>query len=245
MGWWIFGVSVVVIVPFLFFLTIGGSIQGEEFSPDDFSRRRFTYNVAPLFGWRLQGIQYDDKTPVLEQTLLTNGYLGKNAAKTAANKRWHLVYDNGSNLESRDFDARLLIRFLDLNDGKHESFWMKWNDDRPDLADEFWPVVAEMARNYLYVDLTDIMARATKLSDSQVEDFRAYMKERAATAFCNLAERQRKELAYRNALTSYETSLKYAPSEAATKGKRECLEHLPDSEESIGDNVSLPAEAAE
>ena len=45
-GWWIFGIAVIV-VPFLFYLIIGGRVDGEEFSPDDFSRRYFSYNIMP------------------------------------------------------------------------------------------------------------------------------------------------------------------------------------------------------
>ena len=202
--WWILGVCLLIVLPFLMYLYIGGQVTGEEFSPDDFSRRQFSYNIVPIFNICIKGIEHHDKTPVLEQTLLNDGLLGEigegnssadvdaasQAAAPAKQKRWHLVRDSASNLESRDFDANLLIRFLDLYDSEYESIWIKFNEDHPDLASEFWPIVADMARHYLYVELTEIMAKATVIDSESVDDFRDFMKSHASKAFDKLATKK-------------------------------------------------------
>lgn len=219
--WWVLGISLVLGIPFLMYLYIGGQVVGEEFSPDDFSRRRFSYNVVPFLNVCISGIEYRDQTSVFAQNLLNDGYLreigearvedenpsavvedassgsenvaadqttglGKTTKQPAA-KRWHLVEDSASNLQSRDFDAKLLVRFLDLTDSEYESIWIIFNEDYPGLADEFWPIVADMARNYLYVELTEIMARATKVNRENISDFETFMRRHASQAFEKLA----------------------------------------------------------
>lgn len=224
-AWWIFGVTVVAL-PFLFYLIIGGRVDGEEFSPDDFSRRYFSYNIMPIFKICLRGIEYHDKTPVFEQTLLADGYLGKNVANSDSTRSWHLVYDSASDLESRDFDARLLIRFLDLLDDQYESIWIKWNEDYPQLANSFWPIVADLARNYLYVELTEIMARARVLSDDQIDEFEQFMLAKASTAFLNLAEQRKADGDFKGALELYQNSNDLLPSQRAAAGRVQCLDQL-------------------
>ena len=189
-------VSAILILAFIAHLFIGGVVDGEEFSPDDFSRRKFSYNVMPVFNICLWGIRYSDVTPVFEQTLFADGLLDSDSAKAwkkGKAKKWHLVSDSASNPESRDFDAQLLVRFLDIRNSEHESVWAKWNEDHPELAKMLWPVVADMARNNLYVELTDIMAQALSVSDENEDEFERFVNEHSRSALANRADDAKSE----------------------------------------------------
>ena len=238
LGWWIFAIAVIG-TPLAYYLFIGGRVDGVEFSPDDFSRRSFSYNIMPIFNICISGIEYRDKTPVFEQTLRGDGYLGKQGETADSTRRWHLVRDTRSNPESRDFDAVLLVRFLDLVDDNHESMWNKWNEDFPDLAATFWPIVADMARSYLYVELTEIMARARILTADGVDDFEKFMVDKASSAFLAHAQRLNSEGSTAEALVLYQKSFDLSPSQSAAAGKIECLKRLGENEKAAGE---FPAE---
>ena len=240
--WWILGISVGFSFIGLLVLLFGGEVNGEEFSPDDFSRRSFSYNVMPFFKVCLRGIEYQDRTPVFEQTLLSDGYLGEIAKKLDGSKQWHLVYDSASDPKSPDFDAKLLVRFLELKNTQFESIWMKWNDDYPELAAKFWPVVADMARNNLYVELTDIMARAVSLTEHDILDFENFIDQHASSAFCRLADRLKNDGDFMDALEQYKKSLDLMPSKRAALGKRDCLQML-DKADASGDGVQAEFDA--
>lgn len=236
--WWILGGSLIFGLPFLVYLYIGGLVTGEEFSPDDFSRRHFSYNIVPFFNICRSGVEYHDKTPVFDQTLLNDGLLGeigegkgktdtdmatldqdaKNVTVAAIQKRWHLIRDSASDAESRDFDANLLIRFLDLVDSEHESIWIKFNEDHPELANEFWPIVADMARYYMYVELTDIMARAVTIDAESVDEFRIFMKSHASNALNSLATKKKDAGDLESARVLYKKSRFLVPKNAEDEG---------------------------
>ena len=241
--WWILGISIVIGLPFLLYLLIGGIVEGEEFSPDDFSRRYFSYNIMPIFGTYIQGIEYHDKTPVFEQTLLADGFLGRTTAAPELGKQWHLIYDNASDAESRDFDAKLLIRFLDLIDiENHESIWDKWNEKYPELAKDFWPIVAAMAKSYLYVELTEIMVQAKSLDESRLDEFERFMVKHASSAFADHGDQLQDQGKFEQALKSYEKSYELQTNEQAARGKSRCLEKMGEIPSSADDGISAESE---
>ncbi len=196
--WWIAAAAALILIPLLFYLMVGGRMTGHEFSPDDFSHRYFSYNQMPWFHLPLRGIEYRDATPVFEQMLYADGLIGK----VSQEKRWHLVSDSGSNPRSTDFDARFLCRYLDLKDENGECFWIGWNRRYPELSSEFWPIIADLARGYLYLDVAAIMQPAMSVSDESVPHFREYLVETATTAFvrkgnqCQVQENDEQAIAW-------------------------------------------------
>ena len=152
--WWLILTIALASIPLLLFFGFGGWVAGEEFSPDDFSRRRFSYNVMPLFGITLRSVRYSDSTPVFEQSL-DEDLIGK----ARPIKKWHLISDYQFSLDywftssapSPDFDAGLLCGVLDIKDENNESIWINWNQDHPDLAKELWPIAADMALSLIHI----------------------------------------------------------------------------------------------
>ena len=145
-----------------------GITAGEEFSPDDFTRRRFFYNRIPIFNWTVFKKTYTDTTPNFEQDLLSNNLI------TAANnvpQVWHLSEDSGveyDGLQPTECDARFLVDYLDLQGTESNSYWEQWNEKHPQLAKIFWPVVADLARHEMYLAIPDIMRMAMAV-DAEAE----------------------------------------------------------------------------
>lgn len=163
-----------------------GYTAGEEFSPDDFSRRRFSYNRVPVFNWTVIGKQYIDTTPALEQTLLSSGLIQdpKNSPQV-----WHLSQDSGSGSgrrESHDCDARFLVRYLDLTDDEGEQVWIGWNAAYPESAKIFWPRIAEMSRDEMYLKVPDLMRFALETQADQPIPFANRLDQLAAEAYAEL-----------------------------------------------------------
>lgn len=225
------------------YLVRGGAVRGEEFSPDDFSRRSFSYNVMPWTGIVLQGIRYEYSTPVFDQTLSGDGFI----SNTTGEQRWHLLHDNISDPDGPDFDARFLAAFLDQSKRNYESVWFAWNEAHPDLADEFWPIVAELAREYLYLDLTPIMHQAIGVDKEAEDSFRRFMKDTAVAALNRKAEGLTADGKLKRAAEVYSKSLRIQTNDEAQAGLDESNRRLgttsgqPDSSDA-GSNV-LKAEA--
>ncbi len=151
-----------IVVPVLFLIMLGlGTVQGVEFSPDDFSRREFSYNQMPLTGWIVSKKQYVDLTSDLERSLVVNKLV---PAVVLKKKRWHLVSEIGPPVISHECDARFLTGYLDKLHDEGGNYWDTWNTDFPKSAKVFWPHVAELARDEMYFKVADVMRVAMSIS---------------------------------------------------------------------------------
>ena len=78
---------VVCLLSYLFLIAVGEK-AGVEFSPDDFSFRKFNYCKLPLLNWTHRGIEYKPHSNSTAETLMDDDWIrptGRNP------KRWHLV----------------------------------------------------------------------------------------------------------------------------------------------------------
>ena len=181
-------VGLVLLTPVFLLVMFGlGQTSGEEFSPDDFSRRSFSYNRVPYFRWTLIKKQYVDITPALEQTLVSSGLISisKNEPQV-----WHLYRDSGTAFDeekSPDCDARLLVGYLDLRNSDGELLWDSWNEKYPDSAKVFWPVVASLARDEMYLAIPDIMRLALAINSDDPESLAEQLNLHVAAAYRDMA----------------------------------------------------------
>ena len=146
--WWIYsGIAMLVAIPIgSIYLGTAGMVNGEEFSPDDFSQRSFFYNKVPWIGTTLWGLTHSDRTSALQRRLIAEGLI-----QPTGSKIWHLIRDNLTDPNrSRAYDARILVAYLKLQDDSSNSYWDRWIDDHPKSARIFWPRVADLARHRLY-----------------------------------------------------------------------------------------------
>ena len=191
------------------YLFTGGIVIGEEFNPDDFSRQTFFYNKMPLFGWTIYGLVRDPATPVMEQNLVSDGWI-----KPTGNTRWDLVYDSATNLDqTRECDARILTRYLDFMTTDNENFWYAWNRDHPNLGPVFWQAVADLARAGQYVDAPDLMRLAMDFESDDVQEFRSRMDPLVADSLKVAGKRAQQEGDHRRAVALFQQSLGYVPDE--------------------------------
>lgn len=227
---------VLLCIPAGIYLYVSGWVSGVEFSPDDFSRRSFHYNEMPFFGVSVRGISYDDSTPVFEQTLLNDGLI---VDPNRPVKRWHLVSDSWSDIDSPDFDARLLCQFLDLRNELSESVWIKWNEDHPEFAKEFWPVIATLARENLYLDVSELMLKAEGLGKSDVDEFRQFMLDWSIAALNKKANSLLTDGESVSAVEVYTRSIEIEPRREALLARSQCYFEIGETEKGDQDTAAI------
>jgi hypothetical protein len=159
----LFAVFVLVVTAYATGLT-----TGEEFSPDDFSRRRFFYIRPSWLPITLSGIRYESTTDPVSRLLLVDRHL---VPLQTPQKHWDLVQDNRMPSDSVAYDARILCRYLDLVDSDGLHIFERWTMEHPEHAAVFWPEVARVARAGRYRDVSLLMELVVNRSDRSLEEF--------------------------------------------------------------------------
>ncbi len=169
-------------------LMAAGNVVGVEFSPDDFSKRRFQFVRLPGLNWVVRGISYRDETSDFERSLGQKGLI-----TTTSPKNWHLCFEGIPELtdatQPAECDARFLVDYLNLPHGESsfKFYWEFWNDSHPELAKIYWPMIAQLARDEMYLAVPEIMEWAIRVSslDPVPEEthFEQELKERLAKAY--------------------------------------------------------------
>ncbi len=144
---------------------IFGNVSGEEFSPDTFARRHYSYLELPLVHIQITPIHRVDKSNQLEIYLRQQKLVNKKPADTP---RWDMVYHKVAEVVTETGDAQMLCNYLDVSGSRSPHFWLTWTKTHPLLAAEFWPVVAELARRELYLFTPDLFQLASSADDSGV-----------------------------------------------------------------------------
>ena len=197
-----------------------GNRSGEEFSPDDFSRRRYTYNKDPIFGFVFSGIKYTSSSPQIDKQLVIDGFVKPTNGK---NKTWMLLRDSRSVLTNnrlpQDCDARFLTKYLDKTNEDYDNFWMVWNAEYPKTAKVFWPVIAKMAREDMYIKIPDVMdfAMSWKLEKEDPVAFKRRLDELTADAYFELGEIDSQLNRTARAKSRLKTSIAIHPTSRAKK----------------------------
>jgi hypothetical protein len=157
-----------------------GYVAGEEFSPENFTRRTFTYYQLPLVQIQISPIHRTDQTNQLEKHL-TNEKLVTEIPTTDDKRRWDLVaamtgVPPGQTVVAQG-EARILCSYLDAErEGKN--VWLEWSKGHAELAKILWPMVAKLARQELYVFIPELLVVARGASEAaalqqQVDDLLA------------------------------------------------------------------------
>ena len=147
-------------------ITWFGLINGEEFSPDSFSRRTFRYREIPLIGLPVTPITRKKDTRPIEQHLANQNLVGQKVDEP----RWDLVVaTRGLGLQQiRQGDAKILCEYLDTVDDESGTVWLKWTKDNKELAKVFWPAIDRLAQQGLYVFVPDLFHLAARHDDPEL-----------------------------------------------------------------------------
>ncbi len=229
---WITLLLCVVATPICLLILFGmGQHSGQEFSPDDFSRRSFRYNQVPGLGWVISKKTYNDSTKLLEQNLTADKLI-----KPVINqkKNWHLIRDSGDfkDLVSHECDARFLCEYLDMTDDEGENFWIQWNEKFPETAKVFWPVVAELARDQMYLKIPDVMQLAMQNDADQPDKFQTELNQLTAEIYLELGSLDLELEKLPRARARLDKSIQFLPSKKANQKRQECLAKLGEQAES-------------
>lgn len=135
---------------------VGGVVVGEEFSPDSFSRRGYTYFEIPVIHVQVSPVAY---LPITDRVLARLAADKILPAMAAATPRWDFVAQEGT---PKPGNALILVRYLDHDDANGTAFWEKWTADHPAKAKVLWPRVGEVSREGLYVFLPDVFDAAER-----------------------------------------------------------------------------------
>jgi hypothetical protein len=226
---------------FLFFYS--GNVAGEEFSPDDFTRRRFSYNVIPWLNYTVRGIEYSDTTTVLEKTLLSDGLISPFKKAGNSTRRWDLIYDTKTPVSmSNDFDAAVLCQYLDLSNSDGENVWLAWNSNHPKLAKKFWPVIQKLAQHDVYWSIPPLMRQALDVEKEGSEVFANNLSRFAADSYIEAAGECQFQGNHQRAVELFSLAIALNPSGKAFHGRSESYRQLGDVEKSSADEqrASLP-----
>jgi hypothetical protein len=136
-------------------------VSGDEFAPDTFTRRDFSYDQLPLVERQVSAVRRVEKKSDLCQHLIDNGYIS--VMSTAS--RWDLVAARRGTRRLRDGDALILCRYLDARDKEGKLYWLDWTKDHPKLAKLLWPRVADAARAECYAVIPDMFRAAWSHED--------------------------------------------------------------------------------
>lgn len=153
------GVLMIVWTGTLFF----GEVFGKEFSPDTFERRSYTYFELPVVRIQVTPVRRTVRRPQLEQALVDHQYI----ASQSPPGRWDLAVSMRLGQIWREGDAHILTRYLDARNMEGELHWLEWTTSNPAQARIFWPEIARLAQQELYLFMPDLFALAAQPATAQ------------------------------------------------------------------------------
>jgi hypothetical protein len=224
------GLSLLVALLVLAYITFYfGYIEGEEFSSDTFTRRRFYYYEIPLVGLQVTPINRSMTSNSLELHLGSKGLVPALTSQQQSG-RWDLVMaTRGIIPESRQVigqgEARVLCECLDSQDSKKENIWLDWTIKNDELAKVVWPVVAKLARQELYIFVPELLLHARAATDPKA--LKAELDALLAEKYLAFAQVQQRLGSHEQAIELYTEVLNHSPTSAeALVGRAKSLTSL-------------------
>jgi len=136
------------------------TVSGEEFSPDFFQTRDFSFYRFPGTSWNFSSTSLGtSKSPS------SNPVLNHLKTSGASSAPWQVVkVRQGSISETRG--PAILIEYLEQRNADGNNFWDAWSSVHPKLAIVLWPKVQEAARRDLYECMPELFQIAQSGIDS-------------------------------------------------------------------------------
>jgi len=166
-------IAAIVVIPIMFMiLSAYGEKSGVEFSPDDFTMREFNYCRLPLVNWTRRGIKYSAVDNSTAKTLIDDDWI---RVTGRTEKRWHLVSESRPVFTADEkipaaCDARFLTSYFDLSNKDGETRVIKWTDENPKSAKVFWPMIADLARDSVYLPMPELLEFVLRYPNPDKDD---------------------------------------------------------------------------
>ena len=145
-----------------------GHVHGEEFCPQKFTVQRFSYYEIPLARIQLTPVVFSPSgrgNAALSRHLRTKRLLGSVASEML---RWDIIHMGGISSNSSQGDAEILVKYLEQPGAVGAESWLDWtqNKKHEEVVSLFWPLIAQLAQERLYVLMPDIFDSARAASSA-------------------------------------------------------------------------------
>jgi hypothetical protein len=228
-GTWIW-LSVTSLLVLLFFGAIfvgwaflAGFVEGEEFSPDTFRKRKFSYVKMPIIGTVIRNRDTYDITGSVEQHLVSGNFI---QPINVDNESWDLIGDLKSDIDSVDCDARFLADILEMRTADHQLYWMNWTIDHDKSARIVWPEVARLARDGLYWAIPELMGIANQTDESRTQQFQQEVNQYVSQIYLDQARQAYRNEEFKSALHLAKQSVDVQPTPEAAEVRDELMNKL-------------------
>ena len=156
---WLIAVGVIgfVVVTALPYLVAGMAIHGEEFCPQLFQKRGFSY-------WRIPGTMVRVSQTTLTPSVSPSSKDILQHLPTSSQSDWHLSVAR-QGFYSKEFGPKILIDFLQCSNADGVNLWDAWSFRNPTKAKILWPLVQQVALKEMYFCIPDLLASSDATSD--------------------------------------------------------------------------------
>lgn len=220
MRWVAAALSVVGLLGFGAILVMAfGMVHGDEFSPNAFDRRSFSYYQIPLLRLQFTPITRRSSTGSLEKYIATNQLVP--ALADDEEPLWQIATIQHGPLARSQFGPQILCTYLDIRSEKNVPLWEEWSVAHADAAKVFWPAIAEVARLQQYAMMPDLFSLAN--SETNAKTLQTELDRELAKGYLAAATRAADRQQWEAAKTLVQHGLARATDDATVRAKLESL----------------------
>ena len=215
--------AVVGLILLVLFVSIFGYVRGEEFSPEAFARREYSFYRIPFTSIQIRPTRHRSTSNFLERRIASDLKVVSTGHPTA---KWDIVHSRQAQWEPYEGDAKILSDYLSLRNADGDLIWNIWTNEHQELADILWPTIADVAKARLYVLIPDILDIAANpvTPDQLKNDLQALIEREALEIAAKLQENEQHEFAIR----AFDLALLYGqnPTEKAHKSREKSKQEV-------------------
>ena len=150
-------ISILICVGVGVIVGLFGRVDGEEFCPQKFTVQQFSYYQIPLARIQITPVAFSPSSrgnAALSRHLRTQRLLGT----VSSPLRWDIVNMGDVSSESSRGDADILVKYLEQPGAIGSENWLDWtqNKKHEDIVKRFWPLIAKLAQEQLYILMPDV-----------------------------------------------------------------------------------------
>jgi hypothetical protein len=214
-GWSLLGVLAAGLV--VTYATVHfGAVEGVELNPHSFARRSYSLYEVPLIRIQARGIRRQDLNADVAEFLAGKGYIVP--AKKAPDV-WHIISGSRGAGEPRVGDADILSRYLDAADADEKRVWIEWSNSNAEVAKIFWPAIARLAQEELYIHIPPLFDLAQRAVDPKA--FQTELHQEIAARLLDLAGQMTKAEEHDEALRVLDAAARLDPANPLIKTARD------------------------
>lgn len=143
---------------------IFGSVSGQEFSPQKFRIRRFSYYQIPLLRLQILPVRFSPVGGTEDALALHVRQNQLNKSVAGSTTEWHVVEMQEAGRATFVGDANILTNYLKQPGAAGTDDWLEWSTEHSDSAELLWDAVARMADKKMYVLIPELMEMARRES---------------------------------------------------------------------------------